>query len=106
MTIDNYGQGIIDFSEVFPAAKRRRRKLKPSECVPAERVKVLADVRQVCGITLQNIADISGISQPTLSKMLTLNQGICPEEFELIKSALADVVFRKILASVNGGRRP
>lgn len=102
MTIDNYGQGLIDFSEVFPAKNRRR----TSECVPAERVKVWRDVRQICGIKYKDIAANSDFSISTTSKILNLNRPVCLEDFERLKSVIADLLAEKILASVNGGRRP
>ena len=106
MTIDNNGQGIIDFSEVFSGKDRRRRRLKASESVPPERIKVLAEVRQACGIMHKDIAANSDFSVNVVSNILNLHQRVSLEDYERLKSALTDVVFRKILASVNGGRRP
>ena len=104
MTVDNTGrQGVFDFSGILrnpgrsDDIKRRRTKLPASQCVPKERVQILADVRVVWGIALKDIAANCDLDVSFLSRVLTLKQGISLDEFTRLKGALADIVFMKSL---------
>lgn len=98
MTVDAGGrQGIIDFSRVLRESSSRRVKLKPHEGVPDTLVKILNDVRRVCGIKLTDINEKTGQGTSYLSKTLAGKQPMSHMEYQATKNALADLVFQKVL---------
>lgn len=96
-------QGVFDFSDVIVRRKgvggKYRPHYRPEECVPKEQVALLQEVRVLCGIRYSEITELTGLKENFLSKVMTLDQGVIPEEFRMIKLALADLVFRKIAAA-------
>ena len=98
MTVDVDGrQGMIDFSRIVRASSPRRVKLKPCDGVPESLVKILNDIRRVCGIKLTDIEDRTGQGASYLSKTLSGKQVMSHMEYQTTKNALADIVFQKVL---------
>lgn len=98
MTVDVDGrQGTIDFSKVLRDSPSRRVKLRPHEGVPDTLVKILSDVRRVCGIKLKDIDEKTGQGTSYLSKVLSGKQAMSHMEYQTTKNALADLVFQKVL---------
>ena len=107
MTVGDDGrQGIFSFEDMFKGAKGKiRPKVRQGQGVPWERVKVLADVRVACGIKLTDINERCDLGMTFISKVLLGKQEIRLEEFERMKSALADIVFERILDAAKGYTR-
>ncbi len=104
MTVGDDGrQGIFSFDDMLKETKGKiRPKVTREQGVPWERVKVLADVREACGIKLREIDERCDLGLTFISKVLLGKQFIRPSEFDRLRGALADIVFERILDATKG----
>ena len=106
MTTDKNGQGLIDFSEVFtprrqPAEKKGagfiRKRVKPEQAVPAQKIKDLNTIRERCGYNCKEVADAAGVTNNFVYRALHGLQLINYEDYDKLLKGVAQLVFKKIL---------
>lgn len=100
-------QIMIDFSSIIKkqgdnGRNAPRPKLRADQAVPPEQVQAINTVRELCGFTMKDVGERAGLDQFFACRVFSGRQRVRPEEFRMLKNALADLVFEKILQA--GGR--